>query len=169
VEPTDCRAILVDRSTNDAKAEAWFSRWEDHFGAVPELVRAWAANVDVQIAYQQAWEGLFLGSVALEPQVLAAVALFSAVLNGSDHVAGIVRRTCHAALGLDADKALERDSAHLRRGLSFVEAWDLGTPLGDADVAALLEEFSDREVVELQLLAGLVGGQGRIARALQLA
>lgn len=162
------RAILVDPATADGRPALWFARWRERFGDVPALVRAWAANEHIQVAYQQAWEGIFGHHTALPPADVAAVALFIADANRSPHVASVVEQCAATGLGVNAAGSLANASPRLLKALDFVEAWDADVRLGGPEVSGLLESFSDAEVVELQLIAGLVGGQARIASALRL-
>jgi alkylhydroperoxidase family enzyme len=162
------RAILVDPLNAEGRPALWFERWRKRFGDVPALVRAWAANEHVQVAYQQAWEGMFERHTALPPEDVAAVALFAADANNSTHAASVVEQCAATGLGVNAAGSLANVSPRMVKALEFVEAWDAGVRLGDPEVSALLDLFSDSEVVEIQLVAGLVGGQARIANALRL-
>jgi alkylhydroperoxidase family enzyme len=165
---------LAERATTDAgyqlrvvrpgeasaKGENWFARWRERFGEPPPLVQLWALNEHIQFAYQLAWEAVFGGGLELPAPAVARIASRVALRNGSPAAAQMAAQT----LGISDITPEPRDDRD-RLAFEFVDAWDAGRALGDREVGAMLELFSKREVVELQVITGLAGGQARIAHA----
>jgi hypothetical protein len=125
-------------------------------------------NEQLQSAYQLTWECLFSGGLSMRPELIRRLARLVAVRNGSEEVAALVEATMGQGAG-SGDQAgggpSGEETGEEREAVRFVEAWDAGRPLGDPEVAAMLQSYSPGEVVEMQLIAGFIGGQARLWRA----
>lgn len=161
------RIGLADVANAAERTKLWSQQWLDREPELPALVRLWARNEDLQVCYQQTWDVLFSDQVTLPPTSIARLAIAVARANHSAHVEGMVRTSCERRLGVTAPAA-DMFAGEAGFELDFVLAWDAGAPLGDAEVQRLLEDHTPGQVIELQLLAGLIGGQSRIAVAFGL-
>ncbi len=132
------------------------------------LPRIWARRPDLARA-QIALQSRFYDSSVLPGRLLELVRLRIASLNDCE-VCQISRKSDDVteddiACLVDAD---EHFSPAERAALSFVTLFSTDhLALGEDEMSCLREHFSDDEVVELGMFAGLMVGSGRLARALR--
>jgi alkylhydroperoxidase family enzyme len=132
------------------------------------LPRIWARRPDLASA-QIALQSRFYDSSVLPGRLLELIRLQIASLNHCQ-VCQISRKSDDVTE--DDIACLSDDHEHFtpaeRAALSFATLFSTDhLTLGEDEIRCLREHFSDEEVVELGMFAGLMVGSGRLARALR--
>jgi alkylhydroperoxidase family enzyme len=170
------RVGLVEWENASEKNRFWFSRWQERYGTVPNLVRVWAWNDAVQAAQQLLWEEITGNHIKLSPRVLSLVSRRVSWLNYSRYLLALLE-PYHRISGLGEAEfgAIEGDftssvalSSKEKSVIRFVDAWDAGLGVGNDVFDAVFAHHDRQEMTEIQLAAGYFGSQARFAKSLEI-
>jgi alkylhydroperoxidase family enzyme len=175
--PPGSRIGLVEPDQATVKNQLWYSRWQEQYGPIPNLVKAWAWSEPLQVAQQLVWDVFAGDNIKLSRRTIAIAVRRVLWLNHTPYLMhllesqGITRDLTSADIvALDGDY---RDSSSLspieKSVVQFIDAWDTGLGISDDVFDAVYQHHDRQEMSELQWAAGYFGWQARFAKALELA